>query len=721
MGKTRQLVTKQAKGNAGRSSIWLAVIVFALAAAVRGLYLYDSSDNPTFFTPIVDSLTYDQMAGDLVEGKPMTHEFFWQPLFYPLFVSLVYSLSGSCILCVKILQTILGALTCVLSYRLGEKVFGRAAGVAAGIITALYIPLIFWEGELLAVGWAAFWSVALVWVLIAASDKPSVWRGFVLGLCGILSIITRPVFLAFFAAACVWLVFTWLRRKVRARRLLFGVAGIAVGFLLVAGPVGILSRQVTGRVMILPYSGGVNLYIGNNPNYKQTITIRPGLGWRKLLEMPAKQGITNRWEKARFFTDKTIDYVVREPAGFLNGLAYKTTQFFSSREMPRNVDIYLFRKWSVLLQAGVWKASGFGFPFGPMLALAVVGLLYARRNTPPAIWLFAVLYPASVILVFVTSRYRTPVIPVLSVLAAAGCAALWKSLAQGQWRRLAILGLIAAGVGWAATAAGPFYAEQLNYEPELYYGLADSLDKRGHTDEAIEAYSKAVELRAAYVEARHNLALLLVKKQRLPEAMAQYDAALELDPENAGLHEDIGVALFRQGRTQDAIKHYQRAAEIKPDKASVYDNLGTAFLSLKRLDEAQRHYSKAVELDPDDPVSHNNLGNVFAMQRELDKAAEHYERSLAIQPADAEVLNNLANVFAGLGDLEKATEKYEQALRIAPNDAGIYVNLGLCLQRQGQTNRAAEAFRKALSINRKNKRAQQALQELPKTSVQPVR
>ncbi|MHC4526840.1 MAG: hypothetical protein ACYS29_03110, partial [Planctomycetota bacterium] len=205
MGKTRQLVTKQAKGNAGRSSIWLAVIVFALAAAVRGLYLYDSSDNPTFFTPIVDSLTYDQMAGDLVEGKPMTHEFFWQPLFYPLFLSLVYWLSGSCILCVKSVQAILGALTCVLSFRLGEKIFGRATGVAAGIITAVYIPLVFWEGELLAVGWAAFWSVTLVWVLIGASEKLSVWRGFVLGLCGILSMITRPVFLPFFAAGCVWL------------------------------------------------------------------------------------------------------------------------------------------------------------------------------------------------------------------------------------------------------------------------------------------------------------------------------------------------------------------------------------------------------------------------------------------------------------------------------------------------------------------------------------
>jgi len=148
--------------------------VFLLAVLVRAVYLYQSSDNPTFRAPVVDSLTYDQMARRVVEGEGITDNFFWQPLFYPLFVSMVYWLSNSSILCVKIVQAVLGAVTCVLAYRVGGKIFGRLAGILAGAITAVYMPLVFFEGELLAAGWAAFWSVATVLTLIKAAEKPKV-------------------------------------------------------------------------------------------------------------------------------------------------------------------------------------------------------------------------------------------------------------------------------------------------------------------------------------------------------------------------------------------------------------------------------------------------------------------------------------------------------------------------------------------------------------------
>src|SRR4030066_125819 len=129
--------------------IKIAMLVFLLAAFIRALYLYDSSDNPTFFAPIVDSLTYDQMAKGLLTTGSLTHEFFWQPSFYPFFLSLIYKLSNSSILTVKIIQALLGSVTSVLAYFLGKKLFSKTAGVLAGVFVALYIPSVFYDGELL--------------------------------------------------------------------------------------------------------------------------------------------------------------------------------------------------------------------------------------------------------------------------------------------------------------------------------------------------------------------------------------------------------------------------------------------------------------------------------------------------------------------------------------------------------------------------------------------
>ncbi len=67
------------------------------------------------------------------------------------------------------------------------------------------------------------------------------------------------------------------------------------------------------------------------------------------------------------------------------------------------------------------------------------------------------------------------------------------------------------GIGLTSSVFGPFYAEQLDFESELYYVLGDSLDKRNRRAEAIGAYSKAISLRPEYVEVHHNLGLLLVE------------------------------------------------------------------------------------------------------------------------------------------------------------------------------------------------------------------
>jgi len=703
---------KKSDGAPAKGSFWPVVAVFLVAVLVRGLYLYQSRDNPTFSAPVVDAMTYDQMARTLAAGEGLTSEFFWQPTFYPLFLSAVYRLSNSSILCVKLVQILLGSLTCVLACLLGSKVFSKAAGILAGLICAIYMPLVFFEGELLATGWAGFWAVATILALLRVKEKPTMTNSFILGAACALSIATRSVFLPFVGATCLWLIIAWFRRAIGVRRFLLGMAGLAAGFFIVAGPQLLMSRRVIGKATVTPYSGGINFYIGNNPNYKKTITTRPGIAWRKLTDLPAEHGIKDKFAAQQFFFERTTDYITQQPLSFLEGLCYKAAQFASSREMPRNVDIYLFRNWSGLLSAGVWKAGRFGFPFGLLLPLAAAGAVCRRREIAAPIWLFVVLYPASVILVFVTSRYRVPIVPVMSVLAAAGCLAIGKLLKERRPKKLA--GIVAAlvGITLVTSVPGPFYAEQLNFEPELYYGLGDSLDKRDRTAEAIEAYSRAVSLRPDYVEAHHNLGLLLADEGKFEQAIAHYNSALKTDPENAGVHDDLGLALSKLGKTQEAIDHYNEAIRINPKSASAHDNLGTALFRLGKMPQAIKHYSTAVALKPDDPVSHNNLGNVYAIQGQPEKAIEHYEISLNLKPDDPETLNNTANALAALKKFSEAAKTYRQALEIAPDDAGIYCNLGICLKQQGRIDEAIEAFNKALAIEPQNRRAREALDSI---------
>ena len=564
--------TSNSTSQLNRKGLWIAVAIFSLALVVRLLYLYEVSKSPTFLTPIVDSATYDRLARSLAVRSEMEHTFFWQPFFYPFFLSRVYFFSGASIICAKLVQILLGSALCVLVYRLGHDVFDRRTGILAAVITALYGPLIFFESKLLATGWSSIWSVVLILLLLKAGEKKRLWIYFALGICGGLSIITRPTFLPFLAAASVWLLFTLRRASMQWAMIAVRKALILMGALCILAPVTLICFHVTGHFSILPESGPINLYVGNNPETSKTITLRPGSDWRNLTRLPHRHGAKDQQQAEQFFMRRFWNYVATQPLHYLKGLAHKTLQFISSRELPRNTDIYTFRKYSLLFSAMTWKLHGFGFPFAillPMTLLGFIGPHFAIRRKmgtlrhwpriPLPIVLFLILYPLAVILVFVAARYRAPVIPVMTILAAAGFWGVIETIKMRRWLQAAAMAAIIAAVALLSSLPGPFVMETYNYEAEMYYRLGFIDGRQGRTEEAIFNLSEALRLNPRYSAAHKTLGHVLYDQGKPEEAIERFKKALEINPELNSVHYYWGIALFDIGKVDQAIEHLSEA------------------------------------------------------------------------------------------------------------------------------------------------------------------
>jgi tetratricopeptide (TPR) repeat protein len=547
-------------------------------------------------------------------------------------------------------------------------------------------------------------------LLIKIKEKPTVRHGFVLGLAGALGIVTRPEFLFLFGAACLWLVLVWIRKHSGAATLIPGMVSIAFGFLVIAGPLGTLSHRVMGRARILPYSGGINFYIGNNPNYDKTITIRPGLGWRELTSAPARQGIMDDHGMEQFFFKKTKEYIIREPLGFLKGLVHKTAQFFNSREIPRNTDIYIFKKWSRLLDLFVWKIGRFGFPFGVLLPLAFLGLIFYWRTLPCPLLLALLLYPGSMIMVFVTSRYRVPVVPVMSVLAAAGVGIMGKMMQKQQWKRLVVAWAIVMSVGVAGSATGLFYEERLNYEAELYYGLGSTFDAWGKVEEAKTAYSKAIDLRADYTEAHYNLANILRSEGKIDEAIDHYNQALQTEPNSVEIRNNFGAALQMQGKINQAVQQWEKALELVPSDPYAHFNLGLALAAQGKYDRSIVHFKEALRKRPDWAEIHMQLGMVLLQRGEIGEAIEQFNETLRIRPDDADAHSCLGIALGSKGDFDGAMRHFREAIKLEPNHAEAHYNLGYALQSQGRLDEAIAEYQRVLQIDPNHAQGRQHLE-----------
>jgi 4-amino-4-deoxy-L-arabinose transferase-like glycosyltransferase len=123
---------------------------------------------------------------------------------------MIFFVFGKSILMARIANCVMGALTCVIVYHIGKKIFSSTVGKIAAFLVAFYPYLIAYTGDLLAETFLTFIiSIAILFVLLT-SENPT-WKniivtGILIGLAGL----TKSTVLPFFFLACGWI---WWQTK----------------------------------------------------------------------------------------------------------------------------------------------------------------------------------------------------------------------------------------------------------------------------------------------------------------------------------------------------------------------------------------------------------------------------------------------------------------------------------------------------------------------------
>ena len=704
-------------------------LVAGLALALRLLYLVQASDSPLFDAPVVDARTYVQSALQLASGAwAGGSEPFWQPPLYPCFLGLLFALFGESYYLPRILQAAMGAVTCVSLFWLGRKTFSPAAGWLAACMAAMYGPFIYFDGELLPAGPAACLNVVLLLtVLWAARGRGAVrWllAGLLLAFSGLL---VANVFL--FAPVVLFWALRFLPASsagVRSRQRLVQLAALCLGIALVVAPVTLRNRIVGGEWVLVSYNAGVNFYIGNNPDHDHTVTIRPGREWIDLVNRPEREaGITGRSAGSRYFFSQSWSFVSSDPVGYFGLMLHKARLFWRGDEIPRNLDPYHAREHSSLLQGLLWK-DGLAFPFGLIAPLALFGLgacLVGPLRRSPAgslVLLFTATYAFSVILFFVTGRYRLPVVPFLLLFAAHGLTTL--SCLRGS--RLVLAGalvlLLMLGTNRGVGAMNP---EGDAYQ-RFYTGVA--FQEQGMAANALREYRSAVELDPAHEEALFGMATLYAKRRRYDDSIevgrqlldyypdrddirllmadmflkkAEYRQAIDfyedLLPRRsdwAALHGCLAYAYLMSGAPAKAEAAWCRVLEIKPDSLLVRHQLAQLYQVRGKDDQALHQYRILVEQQPDHVEGLCQLADLLLKQGNEAEAEGYLKTALTVDPQAIPALRSMGRLEAGRGRYETAIQHLSAVISLVPDDYQVRQELGRLYLKTGQQDQATAEF-----------------------------
>jgi adenylate cyclase len=172
----------------------------------------------------------------------------------------------------------------------------------------------------------------------------------------------------------------------------------------------------------------------------------------------------------------------------------------------------------------------------------------------------------------------------------------------------------ALGNRWKA-AAQYRAASQLDPQfPESYKALGDLYMSapRRLFDQAVDAYTKAIDVRPFYAEAHVGLGDAKAAKGDVDGAVQAYQKALVHNPLNPKVHVSLGKIYFgEKGLYFESVNAYKRALDLDPTYLEARMGLAEVYEDKGLYPEAIAEYRRVVEQDPKNTGALYNLALVY--------------------------------------------------------------------------------------------------------------
>ncbi|MBU0519926.1 tetratricopeptide repeat protein, partial [bacterium] len=517
-----------------------------------------------------------------------------------------------------------------------------------------------------------------VYFIDTLRDKPST-RNFILtGVLLGLAALARPNIIIFIPFFLGWMFFF---QKTRTLRITLFLSGLLIVIL----PVTIRNYAVSGDLVLISSQGGVAFYMGNNAESTGFTGWVPGTSrdwWGEgktqtdqIAEKESGESLQPSQISSYWF-GRGFAEMSAKPGKWLQLFGKKIKYLFSGYEISDTEDIYYERKSSVLLSMLLWN-GWLKFPYGLLVPLALFGFLLCFRWAQEShLLLFQLAYALSIVLYFVTARYRLPLVPIFAVWSAAGVNAALLQVKAKSFNKLIIPGI--------ALLAGLVL---LNLNP--------GIKKTGDHLEAV------IALGTKYLDQGEH-----------EKALASFQQALDLDSTAVRAANSAGVAAINSGRTAAAMSYFEQALRHDPYLKNARLNLARLQHGAGQLDQAVANLQIALQIDTTFGAAYAELGDIFFDTEKYPPAIELYELADQYGASDLKLLNRWAKALFIEKQIPAAIAVNQRLVKADPQNPMAHYNQGLFYLAADSLSQAEASFKRVLELDPGNNAAQKRLRAI---------
>lgn len=613
--------------------------VLGLALALRITYLIQMYTSPLYHGFVLDTVQYDQLATQISKGFFFSPEaVFLNPL-YPFFVGFWYFIFGHNPMAICVVQVVLDTINCILVFYITLRLFDRTAAVLAAIVYACYGLVIFYTGMLLAPILAIHLMLMFICVLLWQKSRQGIGRFFAAGIVFGLLVLLRANLILILLFMPVWFLL-YLPQHIRRRRAKQAGACFAAGVIIVLLCGSIRNYVIDKRLSPFSVHGGLNLYIGNNPKAPGYYSNVMGVANSPIQQITTSIRIASEKkgrpltaaEASRYWRNQAVSFFTESPLDALGLQIKKTILFLSQKEISLNIDYAKSRRLVPIMNLPF-------FSFGCVAPLAILGvvLLFRRRSNFSADIALVLgimgCTMVSVVIFFISDRYRLPVVPFLTIFASFGMVRLYEMLRRKKWTQVWMFGAVLGGVFLLVNADLAYQKTTDDFETRTFHNnLGVAYLNMGRFDAAEKEFKAAIALFPELPDTYYNLGIVLIELEKYAESEAASRKVTAHNPDDYFAHSNLGYAVFKQGRYHEAIRHFETALRLNPNYAIAFNNWGMALSALGEYEQAVEKYRKSIAIDPNNALAYKNMGDGLKQIGKAADAEKAYKRAAELNP-----------------------------------------------------------------------------------------
>ena len=703
-----------------KNSKALLIILF-LAFCLRVVYLFYYNSLPEWNQLTVDNYYHYNWAISIANGNIFGDTTYFRAPFYVFCLGLLYAVFGASLWIGHLFGLIIGIFSILLTYLIGKKVFDYKTGLFAAFIHAIYPITLYFESELLLDPLFMLLLQLTLYRLLLWIDNKTLRNAFLIGIFMGLAAITRPTILSWVVPLLLLIIIYKNQVLQWYKQILF----FFIALILIIAPITIRNLIIADDPVLISSQGGINFYIGNNPDADGVSAVMPepmGFNWQ--ISQISHIAVTetgrelSSGEISSFWFGKGMKWITENPKDFINLYLKKLYFNISNREISNNRDLNQFFQIIPLLKYNP-------VVFGILFAFSVIAilLLWRRNKVLRLLVILLIIYLLAGSLFFFNSRFRLPMLPFYFIFSASGLIMIIKYMRENIAKTavLSAIVLITLLLSYYPVVTFPegnspqlmmskgnYYFTQndfessLNYNreaykidslfPEVNLNIGNCFLKSGSIDSARFYFQQEIQYHPFRNKAYTNLATLKYLEHKYQESITLVNNTIRHNPYNLTAHQVLLRSIFAIDSLDN--KTYYKAAlessELLKNDIYLLNEIGLLMSHRDMLSESVEFLTKALQASPppietDDEAfkssfrnspgnikkqlafSNFQLGYIKGLQESYGESIQYNLNAIDLDSSLTDAYINLINGYISTNQTAKAISVLNQALQLFPS------------------------------------------------------